>query len=206
MFTGIIKHLGKIKRADLSSGQLRLAVEGTFTSPEVDDSIAINGCCLTVVEVEKIANSALANRYEVSFDVLPESLAKTNLSALTPEAEVNTEEALRVGDKLGGHLLQGHVDTVATLCQILTEGKSLKCFFKAPPEFLQMIVPKGFVALDGISLTVVDLNSETFSVMLIPHTRKISVAKNWKVGSQVNLEVDIFNKSIYSYLQKLNQH
>lgn len=207
MFTGIIRILATVVALEKTQGKTVLKVAGPFNNPEVDESIAINGCCLTVVAAEKSENKAEGNpHWLLSFDVLPETISKTALNDLKIGEEVNAEESLTYGtSKVGGHMLQGHVDVTATLTNITPEGDSFIYTFDLAAPFVNMLLPKCFIALDGISLTVTAVTKTHFSVMIIPHTRKYTVAKNWSVGSLINVEVDILNKSIYSYMQHFKQ-
>ena len=203
MFTGIIKQLGEVEAIKQQTGKVSLTIKANCISPEIDDSIAINGCCLTIVKLEHHPKINL-NSYSLTFDVLPESLKKTNLSNLVVGDKVNLEESVQLTTKLGGHIIQGHVDCTVEVVKITPEGDSILYELKVPQPYHNMLVEKGFVSLDGVSLTVVNTTKEGFTVMIIPHTSKNTTITNWTVGSRVNLEVDIINKSIYSYLQKFN--
>ncbi|MGV3278655.1 riboflavin synthase [Rickettsiales bacterium LUAb2] len=199
MFSGLVQETGKVIKVEKNPGKVVLYIQGkeAYNNIVVNDSIAVNGCCLTVTSV-------LVNNI-ATFDVLPETLRKTNLGDLTDSSTINLEKSLTLQDKIGGHMVQGHIDTTAKIIEQYIDGDSVVNKFEINPEFAQMIVPKAFIAIDGISLTVVECANDWFSVMIIPHTNSITISKNWKIGSIVNIEIDIINKSIWSYMQKL-QH
>lgn len=197
MFTGIVKELGTVKKVIREQGKVHLCVTAktVFNNATIDDSISVNGCCLTVVDLK--SNVA-------SFDVLPETLNKTNIGLLKEDDIVNLEESLTLQTKLGGHIIQGHVDCTARVISYEIQGESTIISFSLPKHFLDMMVTKAFVSIDGISLTIVDVTDTYFSVMIIPHTKQITIAGYWKVNTLVNIEIDIINKSIFQYLNKLN--
>lgn len=197
MFTGIIKELAIVTKIVNTTQKvlLKVSTSSVFNTAQVNDSIAINGCCLTITELTN--NTA-------SFDILPETLKLTNLGLLTVNQQVNIESSLTLQDKLGGHILQGHVDCTASVLKLEPDGDSTRVYFSLPSKFLKMLVPKGFISINGISLTIVEVTKQYFSVMIIPHTKTITNAKDWQVGTLVNIEVDIMNKSIYYYLQQFN--
>lgn len=197
MFTGIVKELGTVEKIILEQGKTRLSIKAknVLNTASVDDSIAVNGCCLTVVELKD--NTA-------SFDVLPETLSKTNIGLLKEFDTVNLEDSVTLQTKLGGHIIQGHVDCTARIISYEQQGDSTLFSFSLPNKFLAMMVPKAFVSIDGISLTIVNVTDSYFSVMIIPHTKNITIASSWNINSLVNIEVDIINKSIFQYLSKLN--
>ncbi len=196
MFTGIVKEIGKIIEIKKSSDIIKLKVYSPiiFKDAEIDDSISINGVCLTIIEISK--DIAL-------FDILPETINKTNLSFLKANDLVNVESSLRFNGKVGGHIIQGHVDETVIITDIEKDGEAKKITFTGNPVYMDMLVEKAFISLDGISLTIISVTKETFQVMIIPHTFTNTVVKNWKIGSKVNMEVDITNKSIYKYMQLL---
>lgn len=191
MFTGLVQSLATVREIQ-ATGPGRLLV---IHAPElgqsaaIGDSIAINGCCLTVV-----ANS----NESLSFEAGPETLARTNLGQLTAGSRVNLESSLRVGDPLGGHFVTGHVEAIGTLDQRTDEGEWSTFRFAFPPELARYMVPKGSIALDGVSLTLVDVEPERFSVALIPHTLAATTLGHLQPGDRVNLETDLLAK----YAQK----
>lgn len=192
MFTGIVEELGKIKKISQGADSARLLIEGAkvLEDVKIGDSIAVNGICLTVTEF---------NHIFFGVDVMAETLRKTNLLQLKPGDYVNLERALRLGDRLGGHIVSGHIDGVGTIVSMQKEDIAMLTEIKAPPKVMKYILTKGSVAIDGISLTVVNHTQDTFVVSLIPHTAKLTTLGYKKIGDQVNLESDIIGK----YVEKL---
>ncbi len=191
MFTGIIREVGVLK--SLRRGSVcRTEIEAPKTAPGVDigDSVAVNGVCLTVTGKE---GSLLR------FDAVPETLSRSTLGGLKTGDRVNIEPALRVGEMLGGHIVQGHVDGVGRVSKITDLGESVVIDIDAPAELMNQIVEKGSVALDGVSLTVSRCGHRDFSVAVIPHTLAETTLKDRKPGSAINIETDIIGK----YLEKL---
>ena len=181
MFTGIIEEVGRLKSLD--GGRLEILCEKVLEDIKIGDSINTNGICLTVVDFGENFFAA---------DVMPETLRKTSLA----DKNFNLERALKVGDRLGGHIVSGHIDGVGKILNIRAEGNALLIDVAAESSLLRQIAPKGSVALDGISLTVVDAGAESFSVSLIPHTRSVTNFKSKRVGSFVNIETDILAKYV----------
>jgi riboflavin synthase len=193
MFTGIVEELGTITAVTPHASGARLQVSAVVVLEDihVGDSITHNGCCLTVVEV-------LSDGYVV--DAVEETLRVTALGALKPGDRVNLERSVRLADRLGGHLVQGHVDGVGTLVDRQTQADgSLVLRFEAPPDVLRYVVYKGSIAVDGVSLTVAGLDATSFSVAIIPHTQTVTTLGFRRVGEQVNLETDI----IARYIERL---
>lgn len=182
MFTGIITDIGTLRALD-PRGDLRARIGCGYDMGGValGASIACDGVCLTVVDKG-------ADWFDV--DISAETLAKTNLSAWATGARVNLERALRVGDELGGHIVSGHVDGVATIIAERNEGDSTRLTFEAPAHLARFIAPKGSVALNGTSLTVNEVEGTRFGVNLIPHTQAVTTWGDAKVGDAVNLEID----------------
>lgn len=189
IFTGIIEELGKVNRIDRgnSSFQIQIIAQKVVTDLNIGDSIAVNGVCLTVIEFAK--DFFLA-------DVMPETVSKTSLKYLNIGEWVNLERALRLGDRLGGHLVQGHVDATGTIAK--KESLDIATIFKlkAPESVLKYTVAKGSIAIDGISLTVIDVFSDSFTVSLIPHTSNLTTLGFKKAGDMVNLESDIIGRYV----------
>ncbi len=185
MFTGIIEEVGRLK--NLRGGRIKIACSKVLEGVKVGDSIAANGICLTVVEHGTDYFAA---------DVMPETFKKTSLGELKSGGLVNLERALQVGERLGGHIVSGHIDGVGKILSIKSDGNSLLIDVAAPCHLMRQIAPKGSVALDGISLTVVDAGSESFSVSMIPHTRAVTNFQAKRAGSPVNIETDILAKYI----------
>lgn len=187
MFTGIVEDLGRVVRAEDSEGLRRFTLRSDVCADgvRVGDSIAVNGVCLTAVQVAAT---------EISVEAIPETLRLTNLSQLAVDSPVNLERPLAFGDRMGGHYVQGHVDATAELSEREPDGDSEVVRFAVPPNLMHYIVSKGFVALDGVSLTVVDPREATFAVALIPHTLRSVTLGSAAVGYRANLEVDILAK------------
>jgi riboflavin synthase len=185
MFTGIVEEMGSV--ASLDGGRLRLKCSGVLTDVELGASIAVNGCCLTVVDWD-----TEAGWFDV--DVTSESFIRTQLGDLAPGDPVNLERPVRLSDRLGGHLVQGHVDAVGV---IVAPAPDLK--IKVPTELNRFLVEKGSVTVDGISLTVVDPALDGFTVAVIPHTMEVTTLGRKGPGDRVNIEVDVMAK----YAEKL---
>ncbi|MCS7015181.1 MAG: riboflavin synthase [Gemmatales bacterium] len=189
MFTGIIRHLGTVhdlretgvgKRLTVSQAHLARALQS-------GDSLAVNGVCLTVVQVEE---------ERLHFDLGPETLARTNLGRLQPGEVVNLEPPVRLGDALGGHWVQGHIDGLATVSSRQHQEQFDMLWLSVSPDLLAYMVPKGSIALDGVSLTLVEVLSDCFSVMLIPYTLAQTTLGVRRIGDAVNVEVDILSKYV----------
>ena len=184
MFTGIVEELGAVVAVD--GGRIRLACHDVLADVTPGASVAVNGCCLTVVDFGR-PDGAEPGWWEA--DLSDETLARTSLGALRPGDPVNLERPVRLADRLGGHLVQGHVDAVGTL-----HNPPPDLVVEAPPEVLRYLVPKGSVAVDGVSLTVVDVMADRFSVAVIPHTAAVTTLGHKAPGAAVNLEVDVLAK------------
>lgn len=185
MFTGIIQAVGQVARLDHVAGDARLQISsgGLDTSAtRLGDSIAVSGCCLTVVAFE---DGGLA------FDVSAESLACTTLGKLTAGDAVNLEPALRLADRLDGHLVSGHVDGVGTVREVAQEARSQRFVIEVPAGLARFIAAKGSVAVDGVSLTVNQVDDARFAINLIPHTMAHTIFGTLAAGSAVNIEVDL---------------
>jgi riboflavin synthase len=179
VFTGIVRELGRVAAFDGA----RLIVEAPQTTADVGDSIAVDGVCLTVVEQD-------GDRF--AFDVVAETLSRTTLGTLTADDRVNVEPALRAGEPLGGHIVQGHVDGVGRI----RNASPQPVWIDAPPEVLRYCVEKGSITVDGISLTVAALDDGGFAVALVPHTLAATTLGAAKTGDAVNLEVDVLAKYV----------
>ena len=189
MFTGIVEALGEVVEAGNRAGVHRLVVAAPVLSDGVaiGDSVAVNGVCLTAVQIE-------ADRMTV--EVVPETLRRTNLGSLDVGDAVNVERSLPADGRFGGHVVQGHVDATCTITKREPDGASELVTFTLPPEHAAQIVSKGFVALDGVSLTVVDVSAAEFRVALIPHTRALVTLGSAPPGYCANLEVDVLAKYV----------
>ena len=188
MFTGIIEEAGTF--GELKKGRIKINCSKILEDVKIGDSISTNGICLTVTNFDNNSFSA---------DVMPETIRRTSLENLKNGDIINLERALRVGDRLGGHIVSGHIDGVGTIKSMNVEGNAIIVTIKAEKNLLRYIAAKGSVALDGMSLTVVEAGSSDFSVSLIPHTRDITNFKYKKIGDLVNIETDVLAK----YLERL---
>ena len=196
MFTGIIRERGRVAAVDRTGDAIRLRLEAPETAAQVaiGDSVAVNGVCLTAVAVEDGA---------FAFDAIPETLRRSSLGRLGPGDEVNVEPALRVGDPLGGHYVQGHVDGVGRVRSAAPAGDDVVLSIDAPPELLRYLVEKGSVTVEGVALTVTAIDEEGFSVALVPHTLAQTTLASLAVGDAVNLEVDVLAKYVERLLPGL---
>jgi riboflavin synthase len=189
MFTGIIEEMGSVKGLRREAGAARLTVSASLVleGTAIGDSICVNGVCLTVVEMDGTAFSA---------DVANETLKVTNLGDLRAGQKVNLERALMLSARIGGHLVTGHVDAVGRIREKKQEGNSWRIFIETPESALPYIIKKGSVAVDGISLTVANVEKTGFSIAMIPHTAKQTTLGFKSAGESVNLETDIIGKYV----------
>jgi riboflavin synthase len=194
MFTGLVEELGTVRQVTAAGAGRVLAIAAPIIAADgaIGASVAINGACLTVV------NRAAEL---LSFEAGPETLARTNLGELREGDRVNLERSLRLSDRLGGHLVQGHVDGVGRIAERRRAGEWETVWFSCPPELAAQMVSKGSVAVDGVSLTLVDVDAERFSVALIPHTLAQTTLGFKQPGAAVNLETDVVAKYIWKYVQ-----
>lgn len=190
MFTGIIEEIGKVSSA--STTRLVISAQQVVDGIKPGDSIAINGACLTVTDFD---------RASFSVDVMPETLQRTNLGQLTAGDGVNLERPTTLGGQLGGHLVQGHIDDIGRIISMEREGEALLFRFEAPPEVMRYTTPKGFIAVDGISLTITEKDNSSFQVSVVEYTRRNTTLGSRKVGDVVNLEVDIIAKYVAQFTQ-----
>ena len=192
MFTGIIEEIGKIKRVSISgkSGSLEIGASKVLSGTKVGDSIAVNGVCLTVTSLSASGFTA---------DVMAETLRRSSLGSLSAGSGVNLERAMAADGRFGGHIVSGHIDGTGTISKMQKEENAVWVHIKAAAEILNLIVEKGSIAIDGISLTVAGVNESEFSVSVIPHTAEETTLLSKKAGDLVNLENDIIGK----YVQKL---
>lgn len=193
MFTGIIAAIGQVESVQPSEGDLRLDIatqQLDLADVALGDSIAVNGVCLTVVEMSSS---------KLSFDVSKESLDRTSLGQAIAGSHVNLEKALAVGDRLGGHMVSGHVDGLGKVLQMESSARSVCFRIEVPAVLERYIAEKGSVCIDGVSLTVNNVGQGWFEVNIIPHTMQETIISDYKVGTQVNLEVDL----IARYLERL---
>jgi riboflavin synthase len=195
VFTGIVQDIGRIASRETRDGDERLVIavgQLDLTRATVGDSICVQGVCLTVADLQVKSFAADASR---------ETLSLTTLGELTPGSFVNLEPALRAGDPLGGHLVSGHVDGVAEVSARSSDARSLRITFKVPHDLARYIARKGSVTIDGVSLTINEVDADTFGVNLIPHTQSVTTLGRLQIGSRVNLEVD----QIARYVERLTQ-
>jgi len=195
VFTGIVRELGSVVTTEEVGGGRALVVSAPETAARthVGDSVAVDGCCLTATTVEAAT---------LSFHAVPETIARTTLGSLRPGDSVNLEPALRVGEELGGHYVQGHVDAVGRVQSVEAEGEGLRVFVEAPDDVLRYCVEKGSVTVDGVSLTVAELAEGSFAVALVPHTLEATTLSDLRPGLNVNLEADVLAK----YVERLVNH
>jgi riboflavin synthase alpha subunit len=196
MFTGIIRERGRVASVERGGEGFRLHLEAPRTAGQVavGDSVSVNGVCLTATIVDDGA---------LSFDAVPETIRRSSLGRLEPGDEVNVEPALRVGDPLGGHYVQGHVDGVGRVRSVSSEGEDVRVWVEAVPELLRYLVEKGSVTLEGVALTVTEVDEGGFAVALVPHTLAETTLASLAAGDPVNLEVDVLAKYVERLLPGL---
>ncbi len=189
MFTGLVEEIGRIIEVQMAERSAKLTVSAptVHQGVKLGDSIAVNGCCLTVIGQE-------ADR--LTFDAVPETLIRTNLGSLCPGERVNLERPLEVGARLGGHFVQGHIDGVGTVLAVTPDENAVVMEIGMPGPLRRYFVEKGSVAVDGVSLTVASALTTSFTVWTIPHTRAVTTLGDRKVGDRVNLECDLLGKYI----------
>jgi len=194
MFTGIVRELGRIASAEGGAEGVRLVLDAPLTAAGsvVGDSVSVNGCCLTAEAVESGA---------ITIHAVPETLARTTLGTLRAGDAVNLELAVRAGEPLGGHYVQGHVDAVGRVQSVEAEGEGLRVFVEAPDDVLRYCVEKGSIAVDGVSLTVSELADDAFAVALVPHTLGATTLSTLVPGREVNLEADVLAKYVERLLR-----
>ena len=189
MFTGIVTALGEVKAVERKDGLVRLYVDSAYdpSSIEVGASIAHDGCCLTVVRVRALRNGGACHEVEVA----AESLALTTMGELKAGDRVNLERSLKLGDELGGHMVQGHVDGLGEVLSVKQDGEGYRIRIRPPGSIAHLIAGKGSIAIAGVSLTVNEVDAEGFGVLIIPHTWAVTTLSRLKAGDKVNLEADM---------------
>jgi riboflavin synthase len=195
MFTGIVEEVGVVESVRMGQNEGSMSVRGFVVVHGVDlgDSMAVNGICLTMTKLKD----------EVfSFDFMPETYRRTNLGLLKVGSQVNLERALRAGQEMGGHFVQGHIDGVGELLSVTPDGSALIHRYGAAPNIMRYVVTKGFIAIDGVSLTVVDVDATSFSVSLVSYTLEHTIMGQTKPGYKANLEADILAKYVAKALGK----
>ena len=195
MFTGIIEEVGSVRHIRMGSAScvITVAAEKVLSDVHIGDSIAVNGTCLTVCSFDGGSFSA---------DVMPETMRRTNLGALTPGSAVNLERAMAANARFGGHIVSGHIDSTGQIRALKREDNAVWVTVAAAPEILRYIVEKGSIAIDGISLTVARVSAKDFAVSIIPHTGEETTLLSRKPGDIVNLECDILAKYVEKLLGK----
>lgn len=195
MFTGIIEAVGEVKgvRGSDKGISLQIPIPDSFDDIKIGDSISVNGVCLTA---NSIANGTF------SADVSSETISKTTFGRIKTGERVNLERAMRLSDRLGGHIVSGHVDGIARLKEVRKEGESVRLSFSLDKELLRYVINKGSIAIDGISLTVNEVGDGGFAVNIIPHTAKNTTILDKKAGDEVNIEVDVIGKYVERLLGK----
>jgi riboflavin synthase len=193
MFTGIVERTVRVASVSEGTGFVRLNLAIDWPDVKNGESVAVNGVCLTVAEI---------NPPLLGFDVIPETLSKTNLGLLAAGDHVNVERTLRVGDRIDGHFVQGHVDATALLKQQTTGDDGCLLTVSPPAEMMKFVAPRGSVALDGVSLTVARVYADRFDVALIPTTLKMTTFGSRAIGWPFNFEADILSKTVVSYLER----
>lgn len=199
MFSGIVEEIGIVIGADHQDDKsiLTIQVKKCLDDVVIGDSVAVNGACLTVVKYEDAS---------FTFEAMPETLRLTNLATLHCGDQINVERSVKASTRIGGHMVQGHVDGTAIIESIEPDGCALKIWFKKPEFYKDCFIPKGFIAIDGMSLTLVDVTQDFFSVCFIPHTQQVTVVQQYRVGTAVNLEVDHIVKTMALLLQQREAH
>lgn len=195
MFTGIVEEVGRVRflRSGSKDGVLRIAAKRVLGDVRLGDSIAVNGVCLTVTDFDGGSFTA---------DVMPETLRRSNLGMLRAGSPVNLERALAADGRFGGHIVSGHIDGVGTIASVRQEANAVWYEIEAAPSLLRLIVEKGSVALDGISLTVASVSDASFTVSVIPHTRERTILASKGVGDKVNVENDVIGKYVERLLSR----
>lgn len=193
MFSGIVERMGTVRRIISDPPGVRLVIESEEIARDtgIGDSISVNGCCLTVVEIDDKT---------FGFDAGAETLSRTNLGKLEEGSMVNLERSLKIGDELGGHFVTGHIDAVGYLDERLDEKDWSTFWFRMPKRLTRQMASKGSIAIDGVSLTLVDVEDERFSIALIPHTLQITTLGRLVHGDPVNLETDVLAKYVEKQL------
>jgi riboflavin synthase len=190
VFTGIIEEVGRVTSAQYD--RLSVSADKILKGLEPGDSISVNGVCLTVTRF---------NATSFTVDIMSETLERSNLGRLSAGDRVNLERAMTLGGRLGGHLVQGHIDATGRVESLRNNGEAVIMKFEAPPEVMRYIVEKGFIAVDGVSLTVTGRDTDSFQISLVTYTGRNTILGSRRVGDRVNLEVDIIAK----YVEQLSQ-
>lgn len=198
MFTGLIEEIGTLKSITAAKESLKITINSQEVLKDVKlgDSIAVNGVCLTVT-------SFTSNEFVA--EVMPETFQKTNLKDLKTGQEINLERSLKVGDRLGGHMVSGHVDDQGKIIDIKTSGIAKIFSIEVTEEISQFLIPKASIAVDGTSLTIVDVENNYFTISLIPHTLDVTIIGSKKIGDYVNIEVDMMGKYVMKFIKTIEK-
>ena len=199
MFTGIVEETGTVRSVEPGPDSIRLVVRPGLcgTGVKKGDSVAVNGCCLTIVKI-----TGRARQKDLHFDLLLETWNRTNLKAVQIGSMVNLERSLAVGDRLGGHFVSGHIDGTGKITRWERAGQDHVLEISAPAEVMRYVVFKGSVAVDGISLTVAGVKRRSFRIWIIPHTFNVTALRERQVGDEVNLEADLIGKYVGQLLEQ----
>ena len=202
MFTGIVEETGRVRKIAPSEKSIRLTLRAKTTAKNarIGDSLAVNGCCLTIVRIKRSGASV-----DLEFDLLRETWDRTNFKTLTIGAAVNLERSLAVGERLHGHFVTGHIDATGEIVRLEKQGADWLLEIRPPRELLRYIVFKGSIAIDGISLTVASVAKKTFQIWIIPHTYEVTALRERQPGSLVNLEADLLAKYVENLLPRRNR-
>jgi riboflavin synthase len=195
VFTGIVEGIGRLERIESAAGAARLQIAAGPLSEGValGDSMALDGCCLTVTRIEG---------ERLAFDAVPETLQRTALGERRPGSRINLERALRADGRFGGHFVQGHVDGTGRVRELEPQGAGALLHVSCSAELAEQLVPKGSIAIDGVSLTLLEPSAQGFSIALIPHTLGATTLGERRPGDRVNLELDMIGKHVRAYLQR----
>ena len=196
MFTGLVHCTAKITAITEKNNIVTLSIQSEIHWQDISigESISVSGVCLSVV--------ACPREHIISFECMPETMQKTGFSKLAVGSYVNCERAMQMGDRFGGHMVQGHIDGVAVIDKIKTEGGSKRIYFNCKQILSSLLVPKGYICIDGVSLTIVDIKKNSFSIALIPQTLAKTIAGFYQISDIVNIEIDITTKTIQTYLKE----
>jgi len=197
MFGGLVETLGVVleEKMDQACKYLTIQPQLAFDDVKMGDSIAVNGVCLTVTQIKN-------NQFD--FCLVPETLSRSNLGQLLKSSVVNLERSMKLSDRIGGHCVQGHVDAVGEIIDIQEQGSARLMSVKMPSHLGKYIINKGYIGLDGMSITVVEAKPDYFTVIFIPHTQEVTIVNRYRVGTLVNIEVDILGKYIEKIMRGVN--
>jgi riboflavin synthase len=203
MFTGIVEEAGVVERVKSAAKSIQLTVRATKCGRglKIGDSLAVNGCCLTVVNLARRGKSQL-----VQFDLLQETWQRTNLQFVKPGSLVNLERPLRANAGLGGHFVTGHIDGIGKIVRWERSGQDHVLDIAAPPEVMRYVIFKGSIAVDGMSLTIAGVKKKQFRIWIIPHTYEVTALRERKVGDAVDLEADLLGKYVEKFLTAAARH